>query len=147
MTAIVPIEILLVEDNPEDASMALRALTKRKLANKIEWVEDGAEALDFLFHRGRFADRAGMAMPRVVFLDLKLPKINGLEVLQEIRRNEMTKKVPVVIVTSSSEDPDISKAYELGVNSYVVKPVNFESFSKAIADLGLYWLVLNEPPK
>jgi two-component system, response regulator len=142
-----PVEILLVEDNPDDVTLIMRALTKSRIVNHIEIVEDGAEALDFLFHRGKYADRAGQVLPRVVFLDLKLPKIDGLMVLKEIRANESTRKLPVVIVTSSKEDPDISRAYDLGANSYVVKPVDFESFFKVISDLGMYWMILNEPPK
>lgn len=147
MNNIIPVEILLVEDNPNDAALAVRALTKKHLSNHIEVVEDGEEALDFLFHRGKFATRAEQTLPRVVFLDLKLPKISGIEVLKEIRANEATAKLPVVIVTSSKEDPDIVSAYEYGANSYVVKPVDFESFYKAVSDMGMYWLVLNEPPR
>jgi two-component system response regulator len=146
MNHINPIEILIIEDNAEDALLALRALSRNRVANRIQVFEEGPEALDFLFHRGKFASHAGQALPRVVFLDLKLPKMNGLEILAEIRANEATRTLPVVIVTSSKENPDIRKAYDLGANSYVVKPVDFEAFSKAIADLGMYWLVLNEPP-
>ena len=142
-----PVEILLVEDNPDDAKLVIRALTRNRIVNHFEMVDDGAEALDFLFHRGNYANRVGEPLPMVIFLDLKLPKVHGLDVLKEIRANEATRKLPVVIVTSSKEDPDISKAYELGANSYVVKPVNFESFFKVISDLGMYWLILNEPPR
>ncbi|MEI7663513.1 MAG: response regulator [Bacteroidota bacterium] len=142
-----PVEILLVEDNPNDVTLVMRALKRNRVANNIEVVEDGAEALDFLFQKGRYASASGPYLPRVVFLDIKLPKISGLEVLKEIRGNEKTRQLPVVIVSSSREDPDISKAYELGANSYVVKPVDFESFFKVISDLGMYWLIINEPPK
>jgi len=142
-----PVEILLIEDNPNDAALALRALTRKHLVNRIEVIDDGADALDYLFHRGKYADRISLALPRVIFLDLKLPKVDGLEILKEIRENEQTRKLPVVIVSSSREDPDISRAYELGANSYVVKPVDFETFIKVISEIGMYWLLLNEPPK
>ncbi|MEI6682512.1 MAG: response regulator [Bacteroidota bacterium] len=142
-----PVEILLIEDNPNDAALALRALRRKHLVNHIEVIDDGADALDFLFHRGKYEERISMALPRVIFLDLKLPRIDGLEILKEIRANEITRKLPVVIVSSSKEDPDISRAYELGANSYVVKPVDFETFIKVISELGMYWLLLNEPPK
>lgn len=141
------IEILIVEDNPEDAELTLRALRKNNLANRFYVAEDGAEALDFIFCRGKYADRNIHTPPKVVFLDLKLPKLSGLEVLQELRANPQTKTLPVVMVTSSREDPDIKMAYELGVNSYVVKPVNFEDFVHAMSQTGLYWLLVNQPPK
>ena len=147
MDKIHPIEILLVEDNPNDAALTMRALTRNHIANHVEVVEDGVEALDFLFNRGKYEDRVNQSLPRGVFLDLKLPKVNGMEVLKEIRANETTRKLPVVVVTSSKEDPDIRNAYENGANSYVVKPVDFDAFLKAISDLGMYWLLLNEPPK
>jgi len=138
------VEILIVEDNPHDAELTLRALRKNNLANKVYVVEDGAEALDFIFCKGKYADRNFAKPPKVIFLDLKLPKISGLEVLQEIKSNPHTKSLPVVMITSSREDPDIKKAYELGVNSYVVKPVNFDDFLSAMSNTGLYWLLVNE---
>lgn len=140
------VEILIVEDNPQDAELTVRALRKQNLANQIYVVEDGAEALDFIFCKGKYAERDFAKPPKVVFLDLKLPKISGLEVLQEIKSNPLTKSLPVVVVSSSREDPDIKKAYELGVNSYVVKPVNFEDFLSAMTHTGLYWLLVNEAP-
>lgn len=141
------VEILIVEDNPQDAELTIRALRKHNLANKICIAEDGAEALDFIFCKGKFAGRDFSKPPKVIFLDLKLPKISGLEVLQEIKSNLLTKSLPVVMITSSREDPDIKKAYELGVNSYVVKPVNFDDFLNAMSQTGLYWLLVNEPLK
>ena len=141
------VEILLVEDNPQDAELTIRALRKQNLGNRIYVVEDGAEAIDFIFCKGIYADRDMLRPPKVIFLDLKLPKISGLEVLQHIRANPVTKSLPVVMITSSQEDPDIRKAYELGVNSYVVKPVNFDDFLNAMSQTGLYWLLLNECPK
>jgi CheY-like chemotaxis protein len=140
-------EILLVEDSPNDVELTLRALKKHNLANQIQVARDGAEALDFLFARGAFAKRAGSAPPRVVLLDLKLPKVNGLEVLEAIRSEPTLKALPVVVLTSSREEPDIQRAYALGVNSYIVKPVEFDSFAKAVADTGLYWLLLNQAPR
>ncbi|MBK8662519.1 MAG: response regulator [Ignavibacteriales bacterium] len=142
-----PVEILIVEDNPNDATLMLRALRKNHVSNNIKICEDGEEALNFLFSKGEFEGESILSTLKVIFLDLKLPKINGLEVLKEIRENESTHKMPVVVVTSSKEDPDIKAAYELGVNSYVVKPVQFEDFVKAVAQVGMYWLLLNEPPK
>ncbi len=141
------VEILIVEDNPQDAELTLRAIRKNNLANKFYVVEDGEEALDFIFCRGKYASRNFSNPPKVIFLDLKLPKISGLEVLQEIKSDQRTKSLPVVMVTSSREDPDIRKAYELGVNSYVVKPVNFEDFLNAMSQTGLYWLLVNQPPR
>jgi two-component system response regulator len=141
------VELLLVEDNSQDAELIIRALKKRNLANHLLVVEDGAEALDFIFCRGKYAGRAVAHPPKVVFLDLKLPKLDGLEVLRAIKADEQMCKIPVVMVTSSHEDPDIQAAYELGVNSYVVKPVNFDAFVEAMSYLGLYWLQVNQPPK
>ncbi len=138
------VEILLVEDNPRDAELMVRALKKRNLANNLIHVEDGSAALDFLFNRGKYQEREDSALPKIVLLDLKLPKLNGLEVLREIKKNETTRRIPVVIVTSSAEDPDIKLAYELGANSYVVKPVNFDAFSDVMSSLGLYWLLINK---
>ncbi len=140
------IDVLLVEDNPQDAELTMRVLRKHNLANDIFVVEDGEQALDFIFYRGKYAESGVARHPRVIFLDLKLPKIDGLQVLREIRQNESTRLIPVVVVTSSREDPDIKKAYELGANSYVVKPVDFEAFAESIKHLGLYWLLVNQPP-
>ncbi len=140
------VEILIVEDNPQDAELTIRAMRKNNLANNLYVVEDGEEALDFIFCKEKYANRSFAQPPKVIFLDLKLPKISGLEVLQQIKSNPLTKSMPVVMVTSSREDPDIRKAYELGVNSYVVKPVNFEDFLSAMSQTGLYWLLVNEPP-
>ena len=137
------VEILLVEDNPRDAELMIRALKKRNLANRLFHVSDGVEAIDFLLHKGKFSDRINTISPRIIFLDLKLPKMDGLLVLKEIRSNYSTRTIPVVIVTSSKEDPDILKAYELGASSYVVKPVDFESFSEVMSNLGFYWLLIN----
>jgi len=141
------VDILLVEDNPQDAELTIRALRKHNLANQLIAVEDGAEALDFIFCRGKYGDREIGHTPRVVLLDLKLPKVNGLEVLRALKQDERTRTIPVVVVTSSREDPDIKTAYALGANSYVVKPVDFDAFADAVSSLGLYWLLVNQPPK
>jgi CheY-like chemotaxis protein len=140
------VEILLVEDNATDAELTTRALKKHNLANKLVWVKDGAEALDFVFCTGVYAGRNINNGPKVVLLDLRLPKIDGLEVLRRIKSDERTKIIPVVVVTSSKEEKDIVESYKLGVNSYVSKPVEFESFVKAVTDLGLYWLLINRSP-
>lgn len=140
------VEILLVEDNLNDSEMTIRALKKNNLANKLVHVQDGAQALDFIFAQGIYAGRSMENGPKVILLDLKMPKVNGLEVLAKIKADERTKKIPVVILTSSKEDPDIKECYRLGANSYVVKPVEFDDFMKAITDLGLYWMILNQPP-
>lgn len=140
-------EIVIVEDNPNDAELMVRSLKKNNLINKMIVLEDGEQALDFIFHRGKYADHNLHECPRVIFLDLKLPKVDGLEVLKQLKSNEQTKKIPVIIVTSSKEDPDIATAYNLGANSYVVKPVNFDNFAETINQLGLYWLVVNEKPR
>lgn len=139
-------QILLVEDNKSDAELTIRALKKNNLANELTHVRDGAEALDFIFAQGRYFDRKMDDIPNVIILDLKMPKVNGIEVLRRIKSDERTKKIPVVMLTSSKEDPDIEECYRLGVNSYVVKPVEFNHFIKAITDLGLYWMILNQPP-
>jgi len=139
------IEILLVEDNPRDLELTLRALRKNHLANSITTVTDGEQALEFLFGRGKFADRDISSGPRVVFLDLKLPKVDGIEVLRQVKADERTKKIPVVVVTSSAEERDRVESYQLGVNSYVVKPIEFDSFMKTITDLGFYWMAVNKP--
>ena len=141
------VDILLVEDNANDAELTLRALRKRKLANQLFVVEDGAEALDFMFCRGKYIQREIAQPPKVVLLDIKLPKVNGLEVLRAIKADKQMHTIPVVMVTSSREDPDIQAAYELGANSYVVKPVDFETFAEAMSSVGLYWLLVNQAPK
>lgn len=141
------IEILLVEDNPRDAELTIRALKKKNLANNLYHVEDGVEALDYLFGRGKYSGRDINDTPKVVLLDLKLPRINGLEVLSAIKADERTQSIPVVIVTSSVEDPDVKTAYQLGANSYVLKPVQFDAFIEAMAKVGVYWLMVNHPMK
>ena len=141
------VDILLVEDNPRDAELTIRALTKKHLANRLFHVEDGVEALDFLFMRGKYAERSLDSSLKVILLDLKLPRINGLEVLSTIKSDERTRSIPVVIVTSSAEDPDVRAAYKMGANSYVIKPVQFDTFIEAMTKLGIYWLTVNHPPK
>jgi two-component system response regulator len=141
------VEILLVEDNPEDLQLALRALAKAKLTNHIEVVRDGAEALEFIFGEGSYAGRKLENGPKVILLDLKLPKVDGLEVLKRIKSDERTMAIPVVMLTSSKEQSDLVESYRLGVNSYIVKPVNFERFAQAVQDLGMYWVLLNQSPK
>ena len=141
------IEILLVEDNASDAELTIRALKKKNLANNLVHLRNGAEALDFIFGSGAYEDRNTSVTPRVILLDLKMPKVNGLEVLAAIRKDERTKTIPVVVLTSSKEDPDIEACYALGANSYIVKPVEFEKFMKAVSELGLYWLLLNQSPQ
>ena len=138
------VEILLVEDNPHDAEMTIRALKKVNLANKLIHVKDGAEALDFIFSRGAFADRNTADKPKVILLDIKMPKVDGIEVLRQIKSDPFTKTIPVVIMTSSKEEQDVFTSYDLGVNSYVVKPVDFEGFAKAVSELGFYWLITNQ---
>jgi two-component system, response regulator len=147
MDTIQAVDILLVEDNPQDAELTVRALKKKHLANHIVVVEDGAEALDFVFCRGKFLGRSPASAPQVVLLDLKLPKVSGLEVLKAMKDDERTRSIPVVVVSSSREDPDIKAAYALGANSYVVKPVDFDAFAEAVSTIGLYWLMVNHPPK
>ncbi|CAN5317848.1 response regulator [soil metagenome] len=138
--------ILLVEDNRDDEELTLRALAKSKITNKVIVVRDGVEALDWLYRRGSHAGRLESEVPQVVLLDLKLPKIDGLEVLQELRKHEATRLTPVVILTSSVEEQDLVRGYGLGANSYIRKPVDFTQFVESVRQLGLYWLVLNEPP-
>ncbi|MGZ5242558.1 MAG: response regulator [Bacteroidia bacterium] len=140
------VKILLVEDNESDAEMTIFALNNNNLANKLKHVYDGAEAMDFLFAEGEYAERINEDMPKVILLDLKMPKLNGIELLQIIRDDKRTKTIPVVVLTSSKQDPDIKKCYALGVNSYVVKPVEFEDFQKAVSALGLYWMIVNQQP-
>jgi len=139
--------ILLVEDNPDDVALTLRALKKNNLLNEVVVAKDGVEALDFLFCEGKYIDRSPDHLPELILLDLKLPKVDGLEVLKRIRAHSKTKLLPIVILTSSNEQSDIISGYELGVNSYIRKPVDFEQFIEAVRQLGLYWLVLNQTPK
>jgi CheY-like chemotaxis protein len=141
------IELLLVEDNPQDLELALRALRKVNLANHIEVARDGAEALEIIFCEGPHAARKIADGPRVILLDLKLPKVDGLEVLKRVKSDPRTRMIPVVVLTSSKEQRDIVESYHLGVNSYIVKPVNFDGFTNAMRDLGVYWLMLNQPPR
>lgn len=138
--------ILLIEDNPDDEELTLRALKKNNIRNEIIIARDGAEALDFLFGEGQYAGRDTSVMPQVTLLDLKLPKINGLAVLKRMRENELTRHLPVVVLTSSKEDRDLAQSYDLGANSYIRKPVDFNEFTEAVRQLGLYWLILNEVP-
>jgi len=141
-----PVEILLVEDNPDDVKLTLRAFKKHRLSNRIQVVRDGAEALEFIFCTGAFAHRHIENGPKVVLLDLKLPKVDGLEVLRRIKADPRTRAIPVVVLTSSREDRDVVESYQLGVNSYIVKPVDFEQFIESARLLGMYWVLLNQPP-
>ena len=145
MTAAV--EILLIEDNPADAELTQRALRKHNLANRLVWVKNGAAGLDFLFARGAYAGRSIEDAPRLVLLDLGLPKVSGHEVLQQVKADPRTRRIPVVVLSSSTQDKDILHTYDLGVNSYVSKPVQFEEFARVVAQLGLYWLLVNKPPQ
>ncbi|MEY2506600.1 MAG: hypothetical protein QOH01_929 [Verrucomicrobiota bacterium] len=140
-------EILLVEDNPTDLELALRVFRKHGVANRIEVARDGAEALDFLFGEGAHAERGGLQIPKVILLDLKLPKIGGLEVLRRIKSDPRTRTIPIVVLTSSQEQKDLVESYKLGVNSYIVKPVDFDQFSDCLKQIGIYWLLSNSPPK
>jgi CheY-like chemotaxis protein len=140
------VEILLVEDNPEDAELTLRALRKHNLANKVKVIPDGAEAMDYIFAEGEYTDREMSHRPKVIFLDLKLPKVSGNEILKRIKLDERTKQTPVVVLTSSKEDKDLEECYANGANSYIVKPVDFDKFFKSVVELGMYWMVLNEAP-
>ncbi len=146
MTTNHEVEILLVEDNPDDLELTLRALRSDKVANNIEVARDGEEALDYFFRRGRFAGRSKDSHPSLVLLDLKLPKIDGLEVLKVIKNDPEMRAVPVVVLTSSKEESDMVASYQLGVNSYIQKPVDFSQFCETVKQLGLYWLVINQPP-
>ena len=145
MSELQQVEILLVEDNATDAELTLRSLKKHNLANSVVWVKDGAEALEFIFRSGAYAGRP-QQNPRLILLDLKLPKVDGLEVLKRIKADERTRVIPVVMVTSSAEGRDIAESYKLGVNSYVVKPVEFEQFSETVAKAGFYWMLVNKTP-
>jgi len=138
--------ILLVEDNPDDEALTIRALKKNNILNEVVVMRDGVEALDYMFRRGKYANRSPDTNPQVVLLDLKLPKVDGLEVMKQLRENESTRLQPIVVLTTSNEDQDIINSYELGVNSYIRKPVDFNEFMDAVRELGLYWLVLNETP-
>ncbi len=139
------VEILLVEDNVDDAEMTIHAIRKKNFTNKLMHMVDGEEALDFLFGTGKFTGRDLNLKPRLILLDLKMPKVNGIQVLEKVKSSEATKKIPVVILTSSKEDPDLNTCYALGANSYIVKPVEFESFVATVSDLGMYWMLLNYP--
>ena len=141
------IDILLVEDSQSDAEMTIRALNKHHISNNLTHLKDGALALDFLFGTGIYTGRNTNNKPKVILLDLKMPKVNGLQVLQRIKNDDITRDIPVVILTSSKEHPDVERCYKMGVNSYIVKPVEFSNFMKAISDLGMYWLGLNQSPQ
>ena len=141
------VDILMVEDNPDDEQLTLRALGKHHLANKIHVVRDGQEALDYIFCKGKYADRSITDHPHVILLDIKLPFIDGIEVLRRIKADERTKTIPVVMLTSSHEERDLVETYRLGVNSYIVKPVDFEQFTESARNLGMYWMLMNRPPK
>ncbi|MFO7880518.1 MAG: response regulator [Bacteroidota bacterium] len=140
-------EILIVEDNPNDAEMTVRAFKQNNLTNNITLVDDGDKALDFIFARGKYAKRNIRNRPKVILLDLKLPRVDGLEVLRQIKSNQETKYIPVIVLTSSSEESDMIQSYDLGVNSYIIKPVDFDKFVAAVQNLGLYWLLLNALPE
>jgi two-component system, response regulator len=141
-----PIEILLAEDNPADAEMTLRALRRNNLVNQVHWVKDGEEALEYLFSSGRYAGR-GLRPPKLVLLDIKMPKVDGMEVLGRLKEHAPTRGIPVVVMTSSNEERDVLDAYRLGVNSYIVKPMQFESFVGTVATIGLYWMLTNRVPQ
>jgi CheY-like chemotaxis protein len=141
------VEILIVEDNQNDAEMALRAFKKNNLTNQIKIVGDGEEALDFIHARGKFADRKDQCHPKIILLDLKLPKVDGLEVLKELKEGPKTKMIPVIVLTSSKEEKDMVESYQFGVNSYIIKPVDFDKFIEAVREIGLYWLLLNQQPE
>jgi two-component system response regulator len=146
MTTTTYAEILLVEDNPDDVELTIRALKKNNVTNQVVVVQDGAEALEYLFATGRYAHRSIFNLPKVVLLDLKLPLVSGIEVLRQCKADERTRRLPIVVLTSSREEPDVQTCYSLGVNSYIVKPVDFQQFTDAVRQAGLYWLLLNEPP-
>lgn len=140
------VEILLVEDNPSDAELTLRAMKKNNLGNKVTHLKDGAEAIDYLFGQGQYKNRDVQHQPKVILLDLKMPKVDGIEVLRKVKADDRTKSIPIVVLTSSSEDPDVKTCYNLGANSYIVKPVGFDNFTKTVAELGFYWVLMNQPP-
>lgn len=141
------VELLLIEDNPHEAELTIRNLRKNNLANHMKHIDDGAEALDFIFGQGKYSSERGWNFnPKLILLDLKLPKIGGIEILKKVKADPRTKNIPIVILTSSNELPDIDRCYELGANSYIVKPVNFNDFSKVIGDLGMYWVITNQQP-
>lgn len=146
MSGFETVDILLVEDNPTDAELTMRALRRGNLANHITWVKDGAEALDFIFRNGSYTDRPP-ENPKLILLDIKLPKVDGIEVLKQIKSDSHTRVIPVVMVTSSAEGRDITDSYELGANSYVVKPVDFEQFSETVSRAGFYWMLMNRTPE
>jgi|SRR3954468_12561344 len=140
------VDILLVEDNPNDAELAILALKEENLANNLIWLKDGALALDFIFAKGQYSNRNGEKHPKLILLDLKMPKIGGIDVLKKIRGDESTKNIPVVVMTSSQEEKDIIATYNLGVNSYIVKPLDFDKFNRSVREIGFYWVVVNHPP-
>ncbi len=140
------VEILLAEDNPRDAEMTLRALRGINLGNKVHWVKDGEEALEFLLCKGAYQGREARQMPKLVLLDMKMPKVDGIEVLRQVKSDEFLQVIPVVVMTSSNEERDVVESYKLGVNSYIVKPVQFAAFVETVADIGLYWVVTNRAP-
>ncbi|MGA7983549.1 MAG: response regulator [Burkholderiales bacterium] len=141
------VEILLVEDDPADAEMTLRALRQKNLANRVHWVKDGAEALEFMFRSGSYAGRDPDHTPKLIMLDIKMPKVDGIEVLRRLKANPETRTVPVVVMTSSNEEQDVIESYRLGVNSYIVKPVHFDAFLETVAKIGLYWVLTNRVPR
>lgn len=146
MTDFQQVEILLAEDSPADAEMTLRALRKNNLANRVHWVKDGAEALEYIFRSGTYAERANY-QPKLVLLDLKMPKVDGIEVLRRLKEDAKTRGIPVVVMTSSNEDRDVVESYRLGVNSYIVKPVAFDAFLETVAKIGMYWVLTNRVPQ
>jgi len=140
------VEMLLIEDNPDEAELTIRSLKKNNLANHLIHIDDGEKALDFIFSQGEYSNNTALMRPKLILLDLNLPKVDGLEILKRVKSDDRTKTIPVVVLTSSKEERDIIESYKLGVNGYIVKPVDFNSFTKAVADIGMYWLILNEPP-
>jgi two-component system, response regulator len=147
MTDFEQVEILLVEDNPQDAEMTLRAFRRSNLANRVHWVKDGEEALEYIFRTGRYAEVESVAVPKLVLLDIKMPKVDGIEVLRRLKEDAATRTIPVVIMTSSNEERDVVESYRVGVNSYIVKPVASDAFFETVAKLGLYWVLTNRVPQ